>query len=106
MLKKDGNFFHDCVICDTIIGKAAAMMLVSSHVSYIHAQVMSEAAIRYLSKQNVAYTYDSSCPYIVNRTQTGMCPMEESVKDIDDEEIAYFALSQTMERLRAQKEVK
>ena len=100
MLAKDRDYFHECIITDTIIGKAAAMMLTSSHVSYIHARVMSEAAIAFLTLHGITHSYEQSCPCIVNRTGSGMCPMEQSVQTIDDMEEAYQALTNTLIVLR------
>lgn len=92
----DPAYFKDCMIVDRIIGKAAAMLYHRSHVAYIHACLMSESAKSYLQKHRIAYTYDALCPYIINRTHTGMCPMEECVKDIDDVNQAYTALAKKL----------
>ena len=40
--------------------------------------------------------------YIVNRTNTGMCPMEMTVKDIDDLNEAEAALRNKVRELAAQ----
>lgn len=95
-IQDNPTYFHDCMIVDNVIGKAAAMLLCRSQVSYIHAHVMSEAAQRYLQQHALAYSFEQSCPYIINRTNTGMCPMEQCVRDIEDEEAAYLALKKTL----------
>lgn len=99
-IRRDPLYFHDCVVCDTIIGKAAAMMFVRSKVSYLHAKVMSEAAHALLQRYEIAHSYDELCPYIINRKQNGMCPMEMCVQEMEDLQGAYDALEKTLQHLR------
>ncbi len=100
MLKRDRNYFYDCIVVDKIIGKAAAMMLTLSCAKYIHAQLMSTSAMRYLDQHGIPYSYDQSCEWIVNRSGTGMCPMEAAVASLEDGEAAYEALYQKLNQLR------
>lgn len=100
-LEKNSRYFSDCIIVDRVIGKAAAMLYHRSRVAYIHARLMSEAAYNYLSAHHIAFSYETLCPYIINRTETGMCPMEECVKDTEDYESAYIALKETLLNLRS-----
>ena len=37
--------------------------------------------------------------HIVNRTGTGLCPMENAVKDIDEPKKAYHEVKKTLEML-------
>ncbi len=100
MLKKDRTFFKDCVIVDAVIGKAAAMMLVYGDAAYIHGRIMSASAIAFLNTQNIAYSFDECCSYIINRTKDGMCPMEQAVLSINDLDQAYQALTLKQMQLR------
>ena len=79
-------------VADRIIGKASAMLLAKANISFLYAQVLSEAAIPILEKYAIPYEYGTLTPFIENRTKTGMCPMEETVKDIDDLDEAFIAL--------------
>lgn len=99
MLKRDRNYFYDCIVVDKIIGKAAAMLLTLAHVRYIHAQLMSVSAMRYLDQAGIDYSYDECCEIIINRTHTGMCPMEATVMDINDAQAAYEALVMKLDSL-------
>lgn len=93
-LERDSCYFSDCIIVDRVIGKAAAMLYHRSNVAYIYARLMSEAASDYLRAHHIAFSYDTLCPFIINRTNTGMCPMEECVKDLNDTETAYVLLKE------------
>lgn len=98
-LAKDPYYFQDCMIVDAVIGKAAAMMLVRSHAASIYGKVMSKMAKDYLDEHKMSYTLDTLCPYVVNRTMDGMCPMEQTVLDIDDPEEAYRQLNKKIREL-------
>ena len=88
--KKD--YFRDLEVADKIIGKASAMLLTLSGVRKVHAIVLSKAGKDVFEKYGIAYSFDELTDYIVNRRGDGMCPMEMTVKDIDDLEEAYEAL--------------
>ena len=91
-IREDRYFFKDQVVADKIIGKASAMLLVYSGVKEIQAIVLSEAGKEILDRYGISYDYETLTDQIVNRRGDGMCPMELTVKDIDDLKEAYEAL--------------
>ena len=91
-MNDDIHLFKGLSVADRIIGKASAMLLALSGVSYVYAHVLSEAGRQILEKYGIEYEYGELAEYIVNRKGDGMCPMEMTVKDIDDLEEAYAAL--------------
>ncbi|MBQ1787589.1 MAG: DUF1893 domain-containing protein [Erysipelotrichaceae bacterium] len=86
------DFFKGLEVADKIIGKASAMLLSLSGVKKVHAIVLSQAGKDIFDKYDVEYSFDELTDYIVNRRGDGMCPMEMTVKDIDDLREAYEAL--------------
>lgn len=76
-------------IADKVIGKAAAMLLALSEVEFVYGAVMSETAIEVLKQHHIDYSYGECVAYIENRTHTGMCPLEDCVKDCGDVEAAF-----------------
>ncbi|MBR2534101.1 MAG: DUF1893 domain-containing protein [Erysipelotrichaceae bacterium] len=86
------DFFKGLEVADKIIGKASAMLLSLSGVKKVHAIVLSQAGKDIFEKNGVEYSCDELTDYIVNRRGDGMCPMEMTVKDIDDLREAYEAL--------------
>ena len=92
--KKD--FFKDLTVADKVIGKASALLLVYSGVKQIQAVLMSEGGRDVLEKHGVSYEYEHLVDYIVNQKGDGMCPMELTVKDINDPEDAYEALKRKL----------
>ena len=98
-LNENLNYFKDLVVVDKIIGKASAMLLCLSGVKEVYALVLSEAGKDIFEKYHVSYHYDELVPYIINRNKDGMCPMEITVKDIDDLNEAYLALNKKVKEL-------
>ena len=86
------DYFKGLEVVDKIIGKASAMLLSLSGVKKVHAIVLSQAGKDIFDKYDVEYSFDELTDYIVNRKGDGMCPMEMTVKDIDDLREAYEAL--------------
>ena len=86
---------------DVVVGKAAALLFALAGVTAVYAEVLSERAIPVLDRFGIAYQYGELTPMIVNRDNTGSCPMEQTVEQIEDPEKALPALQATMARLRA-----
>lgn len=78
------HFSTAVLVADTIIGKAAALLLILSGASFVYGTVMSQAAVQVLENAHIPYQYETLVDYIENRTGTGMCPLEDSVKEEDD----------------------
>ena len=83
-MKDDISFFEGTSVADKIIGKASAMLLTLSGVKEVYTPVLSKAGQQIFEKYGIKYEYDELAEYIINRKGDGMCPMEMTVKDIDD----------------------
>ena len=77
---------------DKIVGKAAAMLYVILGVKAVYSPVMSETAAEVFTNYNIAYEYDELTQNIINRNGDGICPMEETVKNISDPTEGFAAL--------------
>lgn len=102
-LNEDIAYFQDGEVIDKIVGKAAALLLVLGKVKSVYGQVMSEGAVAVLKANKIPYEYGCCVPYIINRTNTGMCPMEQTVAEIDNPREAHVALKQKVAELSASK---
>lgn len=76
-------------VADKIVGKAVAMLFVLAKVKEVYAEVLSKTAISVLEANGISYSYKILTDNIINRQGTGLCPMEETVKDIFDCKQAY-----------------
>lgn len=72
-------------IADRVIGKGAAMLCKLLEVEEVYSPLISETAIQVLKKANIPFTYEKSCPYIMNMNKTGLCPVEKIAVEFEDE---------------------
>ena len=67
----------------------------------VYGLTMSAAARDYLAARGIPAEWETLAERIINRTGTGLCPMETAVLDIDDPAEGLTALRETMGRLAA-----
>ncbi len=91
---------RDAVVVDKIIGKAAAHLLVSGGVKACYGMTVSESAVKLLRSHGITVEYDKCVEHIINRQGNGLCPMEDAVKDIDNDSEAYEAIKKRLSELR------
>ena len=90
---KEGVDMQGAYVADKVVGKAAAYLYVLLGVRKVYAAVISRPALDVLERYNIGIVYDMLVPAIRNRTDTGFCPMETAVLDIDDANEAYRVLN-------------
>lgn len=99
LLDSDREMLEDAVIVDKLIGKAAALLLCLGEVSQIYAITMSEAGKAYLEQVGITAECEKCIGMISNRKKDGICPLERAVGDIDDPQVAYVRLKETIAQL-------
>lgn len=92
LLAQDPEQLVGATVADKVIGRAAALLLMRAGIAVLHARLISTHAREALKGGDIILTYETEVAYIINRTRTGMCPMEESVLDVTDVEQAYAML--------------
>lgn len=88
--KKD--LMNGAIIIDKVIGRAAAMILLSAKTARVHAELIAEDALDLLLENRVKVSYRRIVPQILNRKKDGPCPLDQSVKNIIDPEKAVEVL--------------
>jgi len=83
-LDADADVFAGAVVADRIVGRAAAAIYVVGRASAVIAPVVSQGAARLLGEHGVCVLADVAVPFIVNRSGTGMCPMDANTADLND----------------------
>jgi hypothetical protein len=63
-------------VADRVTGRAAAMLCVYAGVIKLKTRLISDNAISVLKESNIDYEFEKQTPYIKNRDNTGMCPVE------------------------------
>lgn len=61
---------------DKVVGRAAAMIYAYAGIKELSARLISDNALQELKNTSIAYEYQKAVPYIKNRDQSGMCPVE------------------------------
>lgn len=73
-------------VADKIVGKAAAVLMVAAGVREVYADIISRPASDWLQRHKVKLRYGVVTPHIINRTKTGLCPLEARCRDFDTSE--------------------
>lgn len=76
LLSREPEFLQGSSIADKVIGKAAAALMILGGVKEIYADVISEPALALLRETAVKVSFGQAVDHIINRTQTGWCPLE------------------------------
>ncbi|KFI91783.1 hypothetical protein BISA_1070 [Bifidobacterium saguini DSM 23967] len=84
---------------DRVVGKGAALLYAKLGAKAVYAETMSEAGLKTLQHNDIAASYGTLVPMILNRTGTGMCPIEQSVATISDPAAAEPAIRAAVARL-------
>lgn len=64
-------------IADKVVGKGAAALMILGHVQAVYAHVVSRPALVLLEGAQIPVTYGECVENIINRTGTGICPVEQ-----------------------------
>ena len=98
-LEKGRNWQRFCA-ADKVVGKAAAFLYRLMGIRALYAQVVSEPAAKVLAEGDIDLSYGTLVPAIRNRTDTGFCPMETAVWELDDPEEALAVLKTTLKNMQ------
>lgn len=77
---------------DKVIGRGAAFIYILLGIKDIYAHIISKGAINIFKENGINIVYDTETEYIINRTKTGICPIEESVGNINNKTEALAAI--------------
>ncbi|MDE5642003.1 MAG: DUF1893 domain-containing protein [Muribaculaceae bacterium] len=81
ILHADSSLLSGAVVADKVVGKGAAALMVLGGVHLVYAGVISRKALDLLNAESVPVRYGECVPDIVNRSGTGVCPVEELCAD-------------------------
>lgn len=93
------SMLEGAFVVDKIIGKAAAMILVAAGAKRVYGEVMSTSGEAYLNTHGIETSYGIRVELILNRTQTGICPIEQSVIGISDPHEGIASIKHTVAAL-------
>ncbi len=76
LLNDKPTLLHGAFVADKVVGKGAAALMIVGGVVAVFAQVASEPALELFRLAGVSVEVEHIVPHIINRAQTGMCPVE------------------------------
>lgn len=77
LLKEEPAFLNGAFVADKVVGKGAAALMILGGVKDVFADVVSRPALVLLNDARVRTDYTQVVTHIVNRTHTGLCPVEQ-----------------------------
>ncbi len=72
------------ILIDRVIGKGALMLAELIGVDVIYTPLTSQAALDYAKEAGIPVHFSEVVSFIENRDRSGMCPIENSVKDTNN----------------------
>lgn len=85
---------------DKVVGKGAVYLYILLEVKEIYADVISRPALETLKKHNIPTSYTILTEAVRNRDNTGLCPIETAVMNIDNPHDALTAIRNKLENLK------
>ncbi len=91
------------LLADKVVGKAAASLMILGQVKAVYAETISEPALELFatSAPSINITYHNKVEYIINRTNTGWCPMELATKEAKTPEECLEKIKTKLAELKA-----
>ncbi len=86
LLTQSPELLQGALIADKVVGKGAAALMVLGGVKELFADVVSYPALELLAHYRIPVSYTVAVERIVNRTQSGWCPIEERCLGIESPE--------------------
>ena len=87
-------YHRQITVFDKVVGNAAALLSIKAAVEEVYSPLGSELAAKTLRDYDVKYHFSETAPYIQNRSQDDMCPMEKLSIDRSPEEFFELASEQ------------
>lgn len=76
LLHEQPTTLKGACVADKVVGKGAAALMTLGRVKEVYAELISEPALLLLKQEGIGVSYGQLVPHIINRTGTGMCPVE------------------------------
>lgn len=77
LYQNNKTFLKGAIIVDKAVGKAAAALMIAGDVKSVYTKVISENALKIFNVYDIDFTYDEKIPYVKNRDNTDLCPLEK-----------------------------
>ena len=76
LYQNERDFMQNAQLADKVIGKGAAALIVLGKMKEVYADIISTPALSLLRAAGIKTSFGKEVPFIINRAQTGRCPLE------------------------------
>ena len=94
VIEEMGKDIHGSVIGDRILGRASALLCLYSKARAVYTPQATKAAIALLIMGSIPAQVDQLIPFIKNRNNSGLCPFEKMLENINEPKKAYELLKE------------
>lgn len=81
LLREEPELLRGAFVADKVVGKGAAALMIMGGVTEVYADVASLPALALFERAGVRVECGTAVPHIINRTRTGICPVEQLCAD-------------------------
>jgi len=81
LLTTEPDALKGASVSDKVVGKGAAALMILGEVKDVYAPLISTPALQLLKKSDIAVEYDKEVPFILNRHQADLCPLEKLCRE-------------------------
>lgn len=96
----EGKNLSEYSAADKVVGKGAAYLYILLEIKEIYADIVSRPACDTLKKYGIPVTYKTMAEAIRNRDNTGFCPIETAVMDVNEPFAALTAIKKKLEEIK------
>lgn len=89
------------LVFDRVVGKAAALLLISVEIASVHSLIGSQQAVETLTRYRIPFIFEKIIPIVLNNAGTGPCPLEKLASNKTPEEFyCHFFKSSSDKRVK------
>ena len=104
IVSEDTEMFRGASVVDKVVGKAAAALMIIGGVRELHALLISDGALSLLANTGIIVSYDKRTDHILNRDNTGWCPMEMACRNCRSAAECLTEINECINRLKNKKQ--
>ena len=94
----DAGKLKDAIVVDKVIGRAAAAICAKGGARKVYAVLAGKGASELLIAHGIEFSADKTVDAIMNRDQSGNCPMENAVNGITEPDKMIEAIRKVMKK--------
>ncbi|MDR0940758.1 MAG: DUF1893 domain-containing protein [Bacteroidales bacterium] len=84
LTQNNPQFLKGASVADKVVGKGAAACMIFGGIRELFTYTISKPALEILHAAHISVHYEQCVDSIQNRTQTGICPVEQLTADTND----------------------